>query len=135
AGKRGDAARAFEQLTAGDPDDPAAWYDLGLVRAWLGENGTAVEALDRYVALEPDDNRAASAWALAEVLRFGQGMEDQADWVEHSAMFQLREPQQIVNLLQVWQEERRLTAVQVRQEEGLLSGIVLDKAGGLVSVG
>src|SRR5205085_1439533 len=63
-----DAARAFEQLTAEDAGDAAAWYNLGLVRAWLGDNVHALEALDRYVALEPDEARAADAWALGEVL-------------------------------------------------------------------
>ena len=78
-GKLTDAARAFEQLVAEDPNDAAAQYNLGLVRAWLGDNKAALEALDRYVALEPDEKRAAEAWTLGEVLRFGQGMEDQAD--------------------------------------------------------
>ena len=102
------------------------------MRAWLGENRAALEALEHYVRLEPDEGRAASAWALAEVLRFGQGMEDQADYVEHSALFQIRDPQRFFQLLQDWQREHRLAAVQVRQEEGVVSGVVLD-SGGLVT--
>jgi hypothetical protein len=95
----------------------------------LGENHGALEALKQYVGLEPEENRAAAAWALGEVLRFGQGMEDEADYVEHFAVFQIREPQRISNVLQEWQRERRLTGVQVRQEDGLISGIILDRAG------
>jgi tetratricopeptide (TPR) repeat protein len=133
-GKLSDAARALEQLVAENPDDAAARYNLGLVRAWLGDNRTAVEALGEYVRLEPDESRAATAWALAEVLRFGQGMEDQADYVEYSALFQIRDPQRLFNWLQEWQREHRLIAVQVRREEGVVSGVVLDRAG-LVTAG
>jgi tetratricopeptide (TPR) repeat protein len=133
-GKLTDAARAFEQLTAENPDDAAAQYNLALTRAWLGENRGALEALTNYVHLEPDESRAASAWALGEVLRFGQGMEDQADYIEHSALFQIRDPQRLFNLLQEWQRDNHLTAVQVRQEDGLVTGLIMDRAG-LVTAG
>jgi tetratricopeptide (TPR) repeat protein len=128
-GKLTDAAKAFEQLTTEHPEDAAAWYNLGLVRAWLGSNATALEALDRYVNLETDEDRAAAAWALAEVLRFGQGMEDQADVVEHSVVYEIRDPQRFFDFLQEWQRQRRLTGVQVREEEGMISGVVLDQTG------
>jgi tetratricopeptide (TPR) repeat protein len=128
-GKLGDAARAFEELTAADTADAAAWYNLGVVRAWMGDNAHGLEALDRYVNLEADEARTTAAWALAEVLRFGQGMEDQADYVEHAVVFQIRDPQRFIDLLQTLQQEGRLTGVQVRQEEGLISGIVLDRTG------
>jgi tetratricopeptide (TPR) repeat protein len=133
-GKLSDAARAFEQLTNADANDAAAWYNLGLVRAWLGNNREAIDALDHYVSLEPNENQAGAAWALAEGLRFGQGMEDQADYVEHSAMFQVREPQKISNLLQELQRERRLIGVQVDEQQGVLTGIVTDQTG-LVTAG
>src|SRR5262249_34906516 len=89
-GKLADAGRAFARLAAEDETDAAAWYNLGLVRAWLGDNAAALEALDRYVSLEPEEERAAAAWVLGEVLRCGQGLEDQADYVEHAAIFQVR---------------------------------------------
>jgi tetratricopeptide (TPR) repeat protein len=133
-GKLSDAARAFEQLTTENSDDPAAWFDLGLVRAWLGDNAASLEALDRYVTLEPDEERAATAWALAEVLRFGQGMEDQADWVEHSALYQIRQPEPLLQFLQRGQEQGQLVSVQVVKEQGLLTGIVLD-TGPLLTAG
>src|SRR5262249_54567390 len=88
-----DAVRTFEQLTREDEQDAAAWHNLGVARAWLGDNAGAVEALDRFVALETDENRAGEAWALAEVLRVGYGMEAESDYQEYSAVFQVREPQ------------------------------------------
>jgi tetratricopeptide (TPR) repeat protein len=129
-----DAARAFEELTQQDATDAAAWYNLGLVRAWLGDNPHALEALDRYVSLESNESLAAAAWTLAEVLRFGQGMEDQADYVEHTAVFQIREPRGFFDFLRAWQADRRITAVQVNEQEGMVTGIVLDR-GGLLAAG
>jgi tetratricopeptide (TPR) repeat protein len=129
-----DAAGAFGQLTGEMPEEPAAWYNLGLVRAWLGDNADALEALDRYVTLEADEGRAAAAWAVAEVLRFGQGMEDQADYVERSVIFQILDHQKFFEFLSTWQDEGALYAVQLDQQQGLLTGIVLDR-GGLIAGG
>src|SRR5262249_35103404 len=88
-GKPGDAGTASAHLPAEDGQDAAANYNLGLTRAWLGDNPAALEALDRYVALEADEAKAAAAWTLAEVLRCGQGMEDSADYISHSVLAQL----------------------------------------------
>jgi tetratricopeptide (TPR) repeat protein len=128
-GRLTDALRAFEQLTAEDGDDAPAWFNLGLVRAWLGDNVRAVEALDPYLTLETDDAKAAAAWALAEVLRCGQPMIDQADYVEYSTMFQMRNPQQVVQFLGNWEHDRRLLGVDYRPEEGILTALVLDRQG------
>src|SRR5207302_354367 len=95
-GKLSDAAHAFEGLTREDPENAAAWYNLGLVQAWLGDNAHALESLDHYVALEPDESQAADAWTLGEVLRSGHGMEDQADYLEHSTLYQMRDPQAVL---------------------------------------
>jgi tetratricopeptide (TPR) repeat protein len=133
SGKLSDVQRAFEQLTTETPEDASAWYNLALARAWLGDNGRSLEALDRYVTLETDDGRAAAAWALGEVLRFGAGMEDQADHVEHFVVMQIRDPERLFQFLQEWERERRLTGVQVRQEEGVVSGLVLEKVTALTA--
>src|SRR5207302_7224064 len=61
-GKLGDAVKAFEQLTAQNGDDAAAWYNLGLSRAWLGDNGSAVAALDRSVQLDANEEHAGQTW-------------------------------------------------------------------------
>jgi tetratricopeptide (TPR) repeat protein len=125
-GKLADAASAYTQLTQEDERDAAAWYNLGLTQAWQGQNAAAVAALERYVALEPDEIAAAQAWALAEVLRCGQGMEDLADHVEHSVTVGLRDPQQFVNWLGDLQKQGLLTGAQVNQEEGMLMAVILE---------
>ena len=126
-GKLADIASAFAKLLSHNDQDAAAWYNLGLCRAWMGDNPGAIEALDRYVEVESDEARAAEAWALAEVLRCGQGMEDHADYVENSAILPLRDPQAFVQALGELERDRQLVGVQVRQEEGVLTGLILEK--------
>jgi tetratricopeptide (TPR) repeat protein len=134
-GKLADAAHAFEDLTASDSENAAAWYNLALVRAWLGDHLRALEALDRYVTLEPEEAKAATAWSLAEVLRLGDGMEDHADYVEHDALYEIRNPQMLIDFLQKWDREHRLAGVKSDEEQQTLMGIVLDREGGLVQAG
>lgn len=120
------AAHLFDQLTQADERDSAAWYNLALCRAWMGQNARAVEALDRYLALETDEAQAGQAWALAEVLRLGHGMEDQADIVVHSISFGLTNPETFVAALEELQREGRLTGTRVDEEQGVLSGVILE---------
>jgi tetratricopeptide (TPR) repeat protein len=128
-GKLTDAVRAFEQLTQGDNVEAAAWYNLALSHAWLGNNQPAVDALDKYVAAETDEARAAQGWALAEVLRFGQGMEDQADTVEHTIAFGVRDPKAFVGELGELERAGLLTGTRVNEQEGVLSSIILETPG------
>ncbi|HEV3203680.1 MAG TPA: tetratricopeptide repeat protein, partial [Gemmataceae bacterium] len=119
-GKLGEVAGAFEQLITEDPDNAPACYNLGLTRAWLGENREAIEALDRYLGLEKDESKAAETWALAEVLRCGHGMEEIANYIEHALMFQIRDPNQLSVLLNSWGEQGRLVGMQQNEEQGFL---------------
>jgi len=125
-GRLTDAVRAYETLTRDNPDDAAAWYNLGLSYAWLGNNPPAVEALEKYVALETDEQQAAQAWTLAEVLLCGQGMEDHGDYVEHSVMVPIRDPQQFVNYLSELQQQGLMTGARANQEEGVLMAVLLE---------
>ena len=118
-------ARAFDELTKEDANDAPAWFNLGVARAWLGENAAAVEALNRYLDLEADETKATTAAALTEVLRCGQGMEESCDYHEHSFAFQFRDPQQVVGLVQEWQQGGRLM-MPGQQQEGVLFAMILE---------
>src|SRR5262249_19648262 len=83
SGRLGELAANLERLTAEAPDDGAGWFYLGLVRAWLGDNARALEALDRHLDREADDDRATTSAALQEVLRCGLGLEEVGDYREH----------------------------------------------------
>jgi tetratricopeptide (TPR) repeat protein len=121
----GELPPLFEGLTQSDPTDSAAWFNLGLSRAWLGENPTALEALDRCLDLEQDDSAATTAAALAEVLRCGQGMEEQCDYREHAFALPVRNPEPISQLLREWFEAGRLVSLP-NQPEGVFMALVLE---------
>jgi tetratricopeptide (TPR) repeat protein len=125
-GKLSDALPAFEQITQEQPDHAAAWYNLGLTKAWLGDNRGAIDALEHYVTLEADEGQAAATWALAEVLSYGWGMEDRANWREYSVIYQIRDPRALVGLINEWVAQHRLVALHPDEEHGLLTGIMLD---------
>ncbi len=128
-GRLTDAIKAFEQLTQAEAGEPAAWYNLAVCHAWLGQNAAALDALEQYVTLEADETHAAQAWAMGEVLRYGQGMEDQADIVEYTVAFGLRDPQAFVKALGAFEKEGLLVGARVNEEEGVLSAIILQPPG------
>lgn len=121
-GKLEYAVREFEQLTSEAPEDAAAWYNLGLARAFLGENLAALDALDRYVALVPDDDTAARAWKLAEVLRFGAGMEAASDWNTWTAVYKISDTDALIDR---FREDRRF--VPTRRDEAMVHGFIADR--------
>jgi tetratricopeptide (TPR) repeat protein len=125
-GKLTDALKAFEQLADADPKDAAAWFNVGLVRAWLGDNHRAVEALNRSIDLETDDARAEEAGALAEVLRMGLGMEEETDYLEHRAFMQIRDPEPVGKVLNDWGGSGRMLVVNANREEGIFSALILE---------
>jgi tetratricopeptide (TPR) repeat protein len=136
AGARlGDLVRAFEKITQEDANDAAAWFNLGVGRAWLGENHTALEALDRYLDLEADEGAAVEAAALGEVLRCGHGMDEESDYHEYAAHMQIRNPEPVNALLDDWGRSNRLLPVRVDQEN-VFHALVLELTPtGLVTVG
>src|SRR5262249_14725509 len=93
SGQLSDAAKAFERLAAEPKSDPLARYNAAILRAWLGENAKALEHLDYYVQKEADEKRAVEAWALAEAMRFGSGMTEQSDCLQHRRLVRYSSPQ------------------------------------------
>jgi tetratricopeptide (TPR) repeat protein len=121
----GELARAFDELTREDAADGPAWYNLGLSRAWLGNNAAALDALNRYLELEPDEGKAAPTATLTEVLRCGHGMEESCDYHEYAFAFQFRDAQPVVGLVNEWQRGGRLLMPQ-QQQEGTLFAMILE---------
>ena len=125
-GKLTDAVRAFEQLTQEDANDAPAWYNRAVALAWVGANSAAVDALNKYVALELNEDDAGAAWAFAEVLLCGQGCEDLADYVEYSIMAPLRDTQPFIQYLNELQKMGLITGARVSEEEGVLMAVILE---------
>jgi tetratricopeptide (TPR) repeat protein len=131
----GDLGRLFNGLTKEDASDAAAWFNLGLARAWLGDNRAALEAFNHYLELEPDEDRATTAATLTEVLRCGDGLEDECDYHEYSFALQMKDPAAVSKLLDEWQHAHRLI-VPPNQQEGTLVALVLEYSQtGIVTAG
>jgi tetratricopeptide (TPR) repeat protein len=131
-GKLSESAKVFEELAKAPKPDALTWYNIGLLKAFLGDNRGALEALEQYVEREKDEARAAEAWALAEVLRLGQEMVEVADYVQHRIIWQFRDGQAIVSLLQDWEQAGRLAGMRSSEEEGVVTGLVLQESSGLI---
>jgi tetratricopeptide (TPR) repeat protein len=130
-----DLATTFETLTKQEPQEPSGWFNLGLSRAWLGENAKAIEALERYIELEPNESAAATAAALGEVLRLGRDLEDQTDYHQYTLACQIRTAEPVNNLLRGWDEARRLLPVRSEQPNVMHAVILETTSTGLVTVG
>src|SRR5262249_29764293 len=132
SGKLSESAKAFEDFAKAPKGDPLAWYNAGLLKAFLGDNKGALEALEQYVEREAHEPRAAEAWALAEVLRLGEEMLDVADYVQHRMVWQFRDGKAVIGLLQDWEQAGRLAGMRSSEEEGVVSGLVLQESSGLI---
>lgn len=135
SGRLTDARNVFDELTQKVPDDPAAWFNLGLVRAWLGEQPQAVAALEKSVELEWDDAKAEESQALVEVLKCGQGMENDSDYTEYRVFMPLRNPDAILGLLRAWDRERKMVAPQSDPESGSFSCVLVEELPSLLETG
>ena len=128
AGKRfGDLLAAAIKLTSDSPNNSSTWFDLGLVHAWRGDNPLALEELLRSIEMEIDEGRRTEAVALTEVLRFGDGMQNQADYLEHRVFFQFQQAQPAIDLLESLSRDARLTRVQQDEQNGTISGLILEE--------
>ncbi len=120
------AARAFEQLTEQDDKDAAGWFNLGLVRAWLGDHPKAIESLLRSIELDTDESLTTEAFALCEVLKCSDGMQDEGDYAEYRYIYELKDTDPFFELVNNWIREGRLIGVRVDKERGIMSSIMLE---------
>jgi len=134
-GRLSDAKKAYEELTQRTPDDPAAWFNLGVVRAWLSELPEAIAALVQSIERETDDYRAEEAGALAEVLRCGHGMEAESDHVAHTVAMPIRDPQPVMQTLQAYSQSGKLRGIRVNRESGMMMGYLVDEIPSVLAIG
>lgn len=134
-GRFSEARRIYEELTVAVPDDPAAWFNLGLIRAWTGEQPSALEALLKSIEREWDDAKAEEAGALAEVIRCGQGMENDSDYLQYGAVLQIRDTNAFLNVLKSWDQARKLTGVQTDEQSRQMTAFFVDEIPTLVETG
>jgi tetratricopeptide (TPR) repeat protein len=135
SGRLSELSAALDQLVTEAPDDTAGWFYVGLARTWLGDNLKALEAFDRYIERETDEERASAAAALQEVLRCGFGLQEIGDYREYAFLYQFRDQRGLEVLLQEWAQSHRLVPLQTRQE-GTFAGLLIDlTTPGLITAG
>jgi tetratricopeptide (TPR) repeat protein len=133
-GKLSQAASAYEKIATETPA-AAAWFNLGLVRAWQGENRKAIDALNRSIDLD-DGATATEAAVLVEVLRCGRGLENEADFVTHRAVIEIRDPDAVGSYLNQLGEQQRLVGLNADRESGIFNCLILEQTSKFgVSVG
>lgn len=125
-GRLTDALKAMESIAQAEPNDSAAQFNLAIVRAWLGDNARAVEALEKSIANEIDEAKAMEAGALAEVLRLASGLEANADYVEHRATLRILNGEAAGNVINGWGQSGRLIVIDANREEGMFTGVILE---------
>ena len=122
-GKLTRAAEAFERITGSHPDFAVAWYNLALVHAWMGDVEKAIQAIEHYVTIEPDDVQAAEAFTLAEQLRFTLGFREESDYAAVALWFPVSGPERLSQFV----SDLDPRMVFVHQAEDGLMGFVLDR--------
>src|SRR5207342_3307234 len=75
------------------------------------------------------------ASALAEVLKCGQGMENESDYVEHRVFMPVRDPEAVVGLLQVMGQAGQLVSAQTDETGQMFSAIVVEELPALLETG
>lgn len=64
----GPAGRIYARLAEQDPDNPDLWQNVGLCRAWDGNERGAAEALHRSATLQDDHELAVECETMAQLL-------------------------------------------------------------------
>jgi tetratricopeptide (TPR) repeat protein len=119
-----------------NPTNPALWFNLGLVHAWLGENLAAVTALNRSIEVETDLDAAVESAALAEVLRLGGSMQDHSDYCGYSFAMRITNVQAIQELLNEWGRNGQLVNPRTNEQQTAYEWDLYETSGsGLVTVG
>ena len=134
SGRLTDALKAFDSMTAAEPADAAAWFNLGLVRAWLGDNRKAIDAFLRSIELDSED-RVEAAGALVEVLRCGRGLEEETDYLTYRAELPIRNVKPIEAILQDWSSSGRLRVVDNGKESGIFRAVLVEAQPNLTGKG
>lgn len=135
SGKLSDAKKAVEAIAKQFPTDPAALFNLGLVHAWLGENGPALQNLNQSLEHEVDDFRAEETGALIEVLKCAEGADADTDFVEHRIILPIRDGEPVFRLLQQLESEQRLLGAQIDNENGVFTALIVEELPSLLETG
>lgn len=135
AGRLSGMAKMFEELTASDKNDTAAWFNMALTQAMIGNNAKALDALEKYFQLETDEGRLIVATGLSIVLRCGNGLEQKSDFLDHLFLLPARDPSKLIPFIQKLMEEKQFLPFPRQPEEQGISGFLLKPLSALLVAG
>ena len=135
AARLSDARHVYETLASQTPTDPAVWFNLGLVRAWQGEQPAALEAFNYSIESEWNDRFAQETAALAELMKFSTGTEQDSDYTDHRVFMQIRDANAVMQLLQSWEQEGRMIGAQNDESGTEFSCLLAEPVASLVETG
>ncbi len=126
-GRWTEAAKALEAVVSQLPDSSAAQFNLGLVRAWLGDNRKGLDALVKAAELSESEPEQVEAVTLAEVLRTGRGLENVSDFTEHRYYMKVQDGPGFSKWFSAIANSDRLIVLDSDEENHTLSAMVLEK--------
>ncbi len=132
SGRLSEAVRYFENVVKQRKADPWAWYNAGLLRAWLGDNARALEHWEQYIEKERDEAKAVPVAALMQVLAMGQDVLERTDYVHYSVGGRIRDLNAISRLIQGWIRESRFVPLHYDPPSATITGFILQESTGLV---
>ena len=135
SGKFSDALKGYEALATQVPNDPATWFNLGLVQAWLGQSLPAIESLTKSLDLEYDDARAEETSALLLVVDLGAGLDRPRDDSEHIAAMEIRDPNAVMQAMRAIEREGKMLAPQADEESGVFSFLFVEPIPSIIETG
>lgn len=132
AGKLSEAAKLFEKWAQQPKPDPLAWYNAGLLRAWMGENKKALEHWERYIEKEKDEAKAVRAVVWMQVLLLGSELLDVSDYAAYHLLARIRDFRAVRRVIEDWLREGRFVPLYRDAEEERMSGFLLRESTGLI---
>ena len=128
------AAAGYLALAEQVPNDPAAWFNLGLCLAWLGQVPQALEALNKSVDLEYSDDHAEETAALVEVLKLAE-LTAESDYTNFFGTCVIRDPQAMMLWLRTSEQQGRFYQQNVDQENGIFTARWVEVLPNLIDTG
>ncbi len=128
------ASAGYQALVEQVPNDPAAWFNLGLCLAWLGQSPQALEALNQSIDLEYSDDHAEETGGLIEVLKLSE-LTDDVDYTNYFGTCVIRDPQAMMQWLRVSEQQGKFYQQNVDQENGIFTARWVEILPNLIDTG
>ncbi len=129
------AIATFESLTQQVPTDPAAWFNLAVARYRRCNDEGALEALDKSLELEFNDDHAEETALLREAFCTATTTLAQSDYVQHRGVFEIRDGNTFMQFLRNLDAQGRLIMPQQSTDDSGFSMMIVEDVPSLLDSG